>query len=67
MLGGFLFQTASVMDGVDGEVAKFTLKVSKIGGWLDTISDNMTLILFVSVLSYLYYIKTGGLLSFNCR
>jgi phosphatidylglycerophosphate synthase len=63
VLGGFLFQTASVMDGVDGEVAKFTLKVSKIGGWLDTISDNLTFILFISVLSYLYFIKTGGLLS----
>ncbi len=64
VLGGFLFQTASVMDGVDGEVAKFTLKVSKIGSWLDTISDNMTLFLFLSVLSYLYFIKTSGLLSF---
>jgi len=63
VLGGFLFQLASVMDGVDGEVAKLTFKVSKIGGWLDTISDNTTLLLFVSVLSYLYYINTGGLFS----
>jgi phosphatidylglycerophosphate synthase len=63
VLGGFLFQTASIMDGVDGEVAKFTFKVSKIGGWLDTLSDNLTLLLFVSVLSYLYFINTGGLFS----
>ncbi len=61
--GGFLFQAASVMDGVDGEVAKFTFKVSKIGSWLDTFSDNMTLLLFVSVLSYLYLINTGGIFS----
>jgi phosphatidylglycerophosphate synthase len=62
-LGGFLFQLASVMDGVDGEVAKLSLKVSKIGGWLDTIGDNLTLVLFISAASYLYYINTGGLLS----
>ena len=62
VLGGFLFQTASVMDGVDGEVAKFTFKVSKIGGWLDTIGDNLTLILFITVLSYLYFVNTGGYL-----
>ncbi|MBN2403267.1 MAG: CDP-alcohol phosphatidyltransferase family protein [Spirochaetes bacterium] len=63
VLGGFLFQTASIMDGVDGEVAKFTFKVSKIGGWLDTLSDNLTLVLFLSVLSYLYFINTPGILS----
>jgi phosphatidylglycerophosphate synthase len=32
LMGGFLFQAASVLDGVDGEWQKFTLKVSKIGG-----------------------------------
>jgi phosphatidylglycerophosphate synthase len=63
VLGGFLFQLASVLDGVDGEVAKLSLKVSKIGGWLDTIGDNLTLILFISAASYLYFIHTGGLLS----
>lgn len=61
--GGFLFQAASVLDGVDGEVAKFTLKVSKIGGWLDTISDNSTLLLFLISSSYLYYTVVGGIIS----
>ena len=60
VLGGLLFQTASVLDGVDGEVAKFTFKVSKIGGWLDTISDNMTLLLFLGAASYLFFINTLG-------
>ncbi len=63
ILGGFLFQAASVLDGVDGEVAKYTLKVSKIGGWLDTFSDNTTLILFLISNSYLFYTKMGGLTS----
>ncbi|HOP62341.1 MAG TPA: CDP-alcohol phosphatidyltransferase family protein [Spirochaetota bacterium] len=64
VLGGFLFQAASVLDGVDGEVAKFTLKVSKIGGWLDTFSDNTTLLLFLVSNSYLFYSKMGGVVSF---
>ena len=63
VLGGFLFQAASVLDGVDGEVAKFTLKVSKIGGWLDTFSDNSTLLLFLISNSYLFYTRMGGLIS----
>lgn len=61
-LGGFFFQLAAVMDGVDGEVAKFTLKVSKLGGWLDTLSDNLTLLLFLSAASYLYYLNSSGVL-----
>ena len=60
VLGGFLFQLASILDGVDGEVAKFTFKVSKIGGWLDTIGDNSTLLMFLVSASYLNYIYMGG-------
>jgi len=47
VLGGFLFQMASVLDGVDGEVAKFRLESSKFGAWLDTAVDNGTLLLFL--------------------
>ncbi len=57
VLGGFLFQLASILDGVDGEVAKFTFKVSKIGGWLDTIGDNSTLLMFLASASYLSYLE----------
>jgi CDP-L-myo-inositol myo-inositolphosphotransferase len=64
VLGGLFFQAASILDGVDGEVAKFTLTVSKLGGWLDTFSDNMTLLLFLVSNSYLYYIVMGGVASF---
>lgn len=60
VLGGFLFQLASIFDGVDGEVAKFTFKVSKLGGWLDTISDNGTLLLFLIAISYLFFINFAG-------
>ena len=63
-LGGLFFQAASVLDGVDGEVAKFTLTVSKLGGWLDTLSDNATLLLFLISNSYLFYTVMGGTASF---
>jgi phosphatidylglycerophosphate synthase len=63
VLGGTFFQLASVLDGVDGEVAKFTFKTSKIGSWLDTIVDNSTLFLFLGAASYLYYLQYGGLSS----
>lgn len=63
VLGGFFFQLASVFDGVDGEVAKFTFTVSKIGGWLDTISDNGTLFLFLAASSYLYFLNFTGCLA----
>jgi phosphatidylglycerophosphate synthase len=63
LLGGFLFQLASILDGVDGEVAKFTLKTSKAGAWLDTISDNSALLFFIAACSYIFYKHTGGLVS----
>lgn len=62
VIGGLCFQLASVFDGVDGEVAKLTLKVSKLGGWLDTVSDNGTLILFFSASSYLFFINSATVL-----
>lgn len=46
LLGGFIFQMASVFDGCDGEVAKLNNKTSKLGEWLDTISDNGALLSF---------------------
>ncbi len=59
VLGGLLFQLASVFDGVDGEVAKFTFKFSRIGSWLDTLGDNLTLLLFLIAVSYAYFVHYG--------
>lgn len=60
VLGGFFFQLASIFDGVDGEVAKFTIKFSKLGGWLDTFVDNTTLVLFLAGISYLFSLQVSG-------
>jgi len=44
--GALLSVWASILDGCDGEVARFKLQSSKFGCWLDTVCD------------YLYYLMT---------
>ena len=46
LAGALLSVWASILDGCDGEVARFKLLSSKLGAWLDTICD------------YLYYLMT---------
>jgi CDP-L-myo-inositol myo-inositolphosphotransferase len=40
--GGVLFQAASVLDGVDGELARLRFQATGYGEWLDTICDDLT-------------------------
>lgn len=47
LLAAFLFEFASILDGVDGELARLRLTDSKVGQWLDTLSDNFTYVLFI--------------------
>ncbi len=63
IVSGLLFQAASVFDGVDGEVAKYSFKFSVLGGWLDTLGDNLTLLLFLIAASYLNMVRMGGIVS----
>ena len=39
VLGGFLAQFASIVDGCDGEVARLKFQASRYGGWLDAVLD----------------------------
>jgi phosphatidylglycerophosphate synthase len=41
-LGGLLFWMTSVLDGVDGEIARLTLTESAAGAQLDTVVDDLT-------------------------
>jgi len=41
-----LFQLGSILDGVDGEVARLKFSNSKFGQWLDTACDNASYLLF---------------------
>ena len=42
LVAAVLFQTASILDGVDGEIARLKFMTSRFGEWLDTVSDNLT-------------------------
>jgi CDP-L-myo-inositol myo-inositolphosphotransferase len=45
-LGGFLYQCKSILDGVDGELARLKFQGSRLGEWLDTVGDDLSNILF---------------------
>src|SRR4051812_23569322 len=47
MVGGLLFQAASVFDGVDGEIARATYRASARGASLDSAVDILTKFMFV--------------------
>ena len=51
VLGGILFQTASILDGVDGEMARATFRTSAAGATLDSGVDIATNLLFVTALT----------------
>lgn len=56
---GVLFQLASILDGVDGEMARATLTESEAGARLDTIVDQLTYVTcFVGVT--IGWIREGG-------
>ncbi|MBU4484331.1 HAD hydrolase-like protein [bacterium] len=59
LLGAFLFQAASIIDGCDGEVAKLLFKSTKFGQIFDTFSDNL------SLLSFLVGVTVGSSIMFN--
>lgn len=46
LIGAIMFQSASVIDGCDGEVAKLTFRTSKFGQYIDTLADNSALFSF---------------------
>ncbi|MEZ4846493.1 MAG: CDP-alcohol phosphatidyltransferase family protein [Bdellovibrionota bacterium] len=52
LIGGLFLQTASIFDGVDGEIAKFRYETSKWGAVLDSIADNGTLVAFLGGIAY---------------
>jgi CDP-L-myo-inositol myo-inositolphosphotransferase len=47
VLGGLLFQAASIIDGVDGEMARATFRASDLGKTLDSAVDMATNFLFL--------------------
>lgn len=50
--GAVLFQLASMIDGVDGEIARATFRSSKLGATLDTASDAATNFAFIGGVAF---------------
>jgi len=64
LLGASLFQLASIADGCDGEVAKLTFRTSRFGQYIDTISDNASLLSLLVGLIFGYWQYTGSSIAF---
>lgn len=55
--GGILVQLCSIIDGCDGEVARMTTRFSKLGGIMDTVSDQFLAVALILSASYKVYIN----------
>lgn len=51
LLGAALLQANSILDGVDGELARVRFQHSKTGQWLDTVSDDLSTLIFFAGLT----------------
>ncbi len=51
-LAGILYQLSSILDGVDGELARAGLRTSKLGGYMDSILDRYVDGAFLALLAY---------------
>ncbi|RLJ70678.1 CDP-L-myo-inositol myo-inositolphosphotransferase [Hydrogenivirga caldilitoris] len=50
-LGGLLYQLSSMLDGIDGEIARASMRTTRFGGYLDSVLDRYTDFLFLSSLA----------------
>lgn len=60
VLGAVFMQIATVLDRCDGEVARIKLMETKKGQWVDTISDQFTVLSFLVGVPLGYYLETGS-------
>ncbi len=62
IFGGLLAQLASILDGVDGEVARLFRRASGWGGFIDSILDRMSDLALISGLSLSLGVMDGSIL-----
>lgn len=58
-VGGLLYQTSSMLDGCDGEIARLKFKHSDWGEWFDTISDDVINLTYQLSLGVMLFRLTG--------
>ncbi len=61
ILGGIIAQIMSILDGVDGEIARLTMKESQYGGFLDSILDRYADAFIILGMTYVVYMDRGNL------
>lgn len=59
LIGAFLFQMQSILDGCDGEMSRVTYRGSHLGEWLDTVGDDLTNYGFFAGTAWGMYVATG--------
>lgn len=59
VIAGLLLQLSSVLDGVDGELARLRLTSSHSGEWYDTIADDVVTASFVGALAWAMHVRVG--------
>jgi phosphatidylglycerophosphate synthase len=62
LLGAFLFQMQSILDGCDGELSRVTYRGSYLGEWLDTVGDDVTNYAFFVGAAVGLYRNSGSIL-----
>jgi len=60
LVAALLFQLNSILDGVDGELARVRHQSSLVGEWIDTITDDLSNILFSGALGVSVWRATGN-------
>ncbi len=60
LAGALLFWSAVVLDGVDGEVARLTLRESRFGHYLDITTDNLVHLAIFAGIAMGLYKETGN-------
>ena len=63
-LAGVLLQISSILDGVDGEIARVRIMGSPYGGWVDSVLDRVVDFLFLLGLAVTTPLNTTGWLLF---
>ena len=60
VLGAFIFQIASILDGSDGELARLTYLTSRFGNWYEQIAGKMRYVVFFGALGIGAWQATGS-------
>ncbi len=56
ILGSSIILVAAYLDGCDGEIARLKLRSSRLGAWVDTVTDELTTVCYLAALGYHNYL-----------